>query len=76
MVTWEISVIVFVFQEFDNTVNGSLGTLMEVHGVASRGNVLDTLSVNGAGENGGYHRAVSGHLVRLLCNILDMAKVR
>lgn len=73
--TWQISavvVIVFVLvaRNFDNTVNRSLGTSMEVHGVASHSNDLDTLSLNGAGENGGCHRAISGHLfcVQMLLN--------
>jgi hypothetical protein len=50
---------------------------MEVHGVASRSNDLDTLSLNGAGENGGRHRAISGHLVRLLrAGVTENKKLR
>lgn len=58
-------------QELDNSVNGHLDTLAEIHGVASSSNVLDTLGKDGTGENGGGGGAVTSSLVGLVGNILD-----
>jgi hypothetical protein len=54
-------------------VNGGLEAAAEIHWVATCCCVLDALGVDGTGEDGGCCCAVAGHLVSLLCDVLDEA---
>ena len=45
----------------------------EVHGIATRCNVLDSLREDGAGEDSGSGSTVTGNLVGLASNILEKA---
>ena len=59
------------FQELENLVYGSLGTPSEIGGRASCSNVLDTLGVDGAGEDSSSGGTVSSNIVGLACDVLD-----
>jgi hypothetical protein len=60
-----------LLEELNDGLDGSLGTTTKVHGVATSGDVLDTLGIDGAGENGGGGGSVSGLLVSLGSDVLD-----
>ncbi len=55
----------------DDLFDSSLGAPPQVHGIATGGNVLDTLCVNSSGKNGGRGGAVTSNLIGLLGNILN-----
>jgi hypothetical protein len=60
-------------EDGEDLVDGLLRAAAEVHGVAAGGNVLHTLRVDGAGEDGGGGGAVTSSVVGLGGDILDKA---
>ncbi|RUS21670.1 hypothetical protein BC937DRAFT_91908 [Endogone sp. FLAS-F59071] len=58
-------------KELDDGVDGKLDSTTKVHGVATGGDVLDTLNENGASEYGGRGGTVTSDLVSLVGDILD-----
>lgn len=55
----------------DDGFDGSLGTATEIHGVAARCYVLDTLGIDSASENGGGSGSVAGLLICSVGNVLN-----
>jgi len=60
-----------LLQELDDGINGGLDATTQVHGVATRGDVLDRLGEDASGKDRGGGGPVAGHLVRLGSDILE-----
>lgn len=58
---------------FHDLVHRGLSTATEVHWVAAGRDVLDTLGINGTGENGRGGGTVTSNFVCLLCDVLNKA---
>ena len=63
-------------EELDNAVDSSLRTTTEVHGVATRRNVLDTFRVDGTSEDSRGGSTVTSDFVGLLRYILNETEGR
>ncbi|CAH0019690.1 unnamed protein product [Clonostachys rhizophaga] len=60
-----------VLEKLDDSVDSSLDTTAQVHGVATGGNVLDSLGENGTAEDGGSGGTVTGNFVGLGGDVLE-----
>ena len=54
-------------EEFDDVVDGSLGALVEIHGVVTCHDVLDSLGVNSANGDSGHFVPSTVILVIMRC---------
>src|SRR5690554_325978 len=62
-------------QVLDNGIYSHLDSSAQVHGIASSGNVLDTLGKDGTGEDSGCGSTITSSLVGLVSNILNQSTV-